>query len=210
MRPVYHRKEDRIRAHVLLSFLALLLTRVAETRASDTWPNLRRELERIAPRLLPGLRGSSAATHGDDAAPARDPHRARRRRTPALPRDRAGRGGVGTTRSRTPSRKPSREAASRPLLAYVLSNSGPSSRSTRPPPSRSTARARTRSTTTGNGGPRAEWRGRAAGSRTGTACLADRSPIGPGPAQRAMQAMLGMGKLDIAALRSAPDGVPAT
>jgi predicted 3-demethylubiquinone-9 3-methyltransferase (glyoxalase superfamily) len=32
----------------------------------------------------------------------------------------------------------------------------------------------------------------------------------PQRAQRAMQAMLGMGKLDIAALRSAADGVPAT
>ena len=32
----------------------------------------------------------------------------------------------------------------------------------------------------------------------------------PGRAQRAMQAMLGMGKLDIAALRSAADGAPAT
>jgi transposase len=47
LRPIYHRKEERIRAHVLLSFLALLLTRVAETRARDTWPNLRRELERL-------------------------------------------------------------------------------------------------------------------------------------------------------------------
>jgi transposase len=47
LRPIYHRKEDRIRAHVLLSFLALLITRVAETRARDTWRNLRRELERI-------------------------------------------------------------------------------------------------------------------------------------------------------------------
>jgi hypothetical protein len=47
LRPIYHRKEDRIRAHVLLSFLALLLTRVAETRAHDTWRNLRRELQRI-------------------------------------------------------------------------------------------------------------------------------------------------------------------
>jgi transposase len=47
LRPIYHRKEDRIRAHVLLSFLALLLTRVAETRARDTWPTLRRELERV-------------------------------------------------------------------------------------------------------------------------------------------------------------------
>ncbi len=32
----------------------------------------------------------------------------------------------------------------------------------------------------------------------------------PGRSQRAMQAMLGMSKLDIAALRSAADGVPAT
>ncbi len=47
LRPIYHRKEDRIRAHILLSFLALLLTRVIETRAQDTWRNLRRELERI-------------------------------------------------------------------------------------------------------------------------------------------------------------------
>jgi transposase len=47
LRPIYHRKEDRIRAHVLLSFLALLLCRVAETRAKDTWRNLRRELERV-------------------------------------------------------------------------------------------------------------------------------------------------------------------
>jgi Transposase DDE domain len=47
LRPIYHRKAERIRAHVLLSFLALLITRVAETHAKDTWPNLRRELERI-------------------------------------------------------------------------------------------------------------------------------------------------------------------
>ena len=32
----------------------------------------------------------------------------------------------------------------------------------------------------------------------------------PERAKRAMQAMLGMGKLDIAALRSAADGSPAT
>lgn len=42
LRPVYHRKDERIRAHVLLCFLALLLIRVAETHAGDTWPNLRR------------------------------------------------------------------------------------------------------------------------------------------------------------------------
>ncbi len=47
LRPVYHRKDERIRAHVLLCFLALLLIRVAETHAKDTWPSLRRELQRI-------------------------------------------------------------------------------------------------------------------------------------------------------------------
>jgi hypothetical protein len=57
LRPVYHRKQDRIRAHVLLSFLALLLTRVAETRARDTWRNLRRELERIQLGYFHGTAG---------------------------------------------------------------------------------------------------------------------------------------------------------
>jgi transposase len=47
LRPVYHRKDERIRAHVLLCFLALLLIRVAETKTGDTWPNLRRELQRL-------------------------------------------------------------------------------------------------------------------------------------------------------------------
>lgn len=60
LRPVYHRKEDRIRAHVLLSFLALLLTRVAETRARDTWPVLRRELQRIH---LGYFHGSAGRVH---------------------------------------------------------------------------------------------------------------------------------------------------
>src|SRR5713226_8901663 len=47
LRPVYHRREDRIRAHVLLCWLALLLARIAENACGDTWPNLRRELDRI-------------------------------------------------------------------------------------------------------------------------------------------------------------------
>jgi hypothetical protein len=64
LRPVYHRKQDRIRAHVLLSFLALLLTRVAETRARDTWRNLRRELERIH---LGYFQGSAGRVHQSSA-----------------------------------------------------------------------------------------------------------------------------------------------
>jgi transposase len=47
LRPVYHRREDRIRAHVVLCWLALLLVRVIETSCGDTWPNLRRELEKL-------------------------------------------------------------------------------------------------------------------------------------------------------------------
>ena len=47
LRPVYHRLEERIRAHVQLCWLALLLIRVAETQAGQTWPVMRRELNRI-------------------------------------------------------------------------------------------------------------------------------------------------------------------
>jgi len=58
LRPVYHRKEDRIRAHVLLCWLALLLIRVCETGCSDTWPNLRRELERLHLGSFEGTAGA--------------------------------------------------------------------------------------------------------------------------------------------------------
>lgn len=48
LRPVFHRLEDRIRAHVLLCWLALLLTRIAENATGDTWRNLRRDLGQLA------------------------------------------------------------------------------------------------------------------------------------------------------------------
>ncbi len=47
LRPVYHRLEERIRAHVILCWLALLLVRVAENTTGQTWPVMRRELDRI-------------------------------------------------------------------------------------------------------------------------------------------------------------------
>ena len=47
LRPVYHRREDRIRAHITLCWLALLLARVAENACGRTWPELRRELDKI-------------------------------------------------------------------------------------------------------------------------------------------------------------------
>ncbi|HZD65656.1 MAG TPA: IS1634 family transposase [Acidimicrobiales bacterium] len=47
LRPVFHRREDRIRAHVQLCWLALLLCRVAELATADTWRNLRNEADRL-------------------------------------------------------------------------------------------------------------------------------------------------------------------
>ena len=58
LRPVYHRLEERIRAHVLLCWLALLLVRVAENTAGTTWPQMRRELGRIHLGTFTGPAGS--------------------------------------------------------------------------------------------------------------------------------------------------------
>jgi len=45
LRPVYHRLEDRIRAHVLLCWLALLLVRIVETTTGSPWHQLREHLD---------------------------------------------------------------------------------------------------------------------------------------------------------------------
>jgi len=58
LRPVYHRKEERIRAHVILCWLALLLARTAENACGATWPELRRELGRIAVGTFTGPAGT--------------------------------------------------------------------------------------------------------------------------------------------------------
>ena len=47
LRPLYHRKDERIEAHVFLCFLALLLVRVAERQTGQTWDRIRAVLERI-------------------------------------------------------------------------------------------------------------------------------------------------------------------
>lgn len=47
LRPVYHRLEERIRAHVLLCWLALLLVRVTERETDQTWRTVRDRLERM-------------------------------------------------------------------------------------------------------------------------------------------------------------------
>jgi hypothetical protein len=47
LRPVFHFREDRIRAHAGLCWLALLLIRVVENATGDSWRCVRDELERL-------------------------------------------------------------------------------------------------------------------------------------------------------------------
>lgn len=47
LRPVYHRKDGRITAHVFLCFLALLLVRIAERKTGLTWDQIRPLMERL-------------------------------------------------------------------------------------------------------------------------------------------------------------------
>ena len=46
-RPVYHWTPQRIRAHISLTVLALLLERVAEQSCTDTWRNIQADLREI-------------------------------------------------------------------------------------------------------------------------------------------------------------------
>ncbi len=47
LRPVYHRKDERIKAHVLICFLALVLVRITESQTGQTWDRIRASMERI-------------------------------------------------------------------------------------------------------------------------------------------------------------------
>jgi len=47
LRPIYHSKDERIRSHVLLCWLALLLIRMAEVETAMTWHNIRRVMQRL-------------------------------------------------------------------------------------------------------------------------------------------------------------------
>jgi hypothetical protein len=58
LRPVLHRREDRIRAHVLLCWLALLLIRVAETATGHTWAKIRTEIDRLHLGVFTGPAGT--------------------------------------------------------------------------------------------------------------------------------------------------------
>ena len=58
LRPVYHRAWRRIRAHVALSVIALLLERMAEQACGNTWRNIRDDLKRIKLVQLSGPKGA--------------------------------------------------------------------------------------------------------------------------------------------------------
>jgi Transposase DDE domain len=62
LRPVHHRLEDRIRAHIILCWLALLLIRIIETTTDDTWGNVRRELQRLHVGTFTGPAGTYRQT----------------------------------------------------------------------------------------------------------------------------------------------------
>jgi transposase len=74
LRPVHHRKEDRIRAHVQLCWLALLLIRIAENQTADTWRNVRRELQRLHQGTFRGNAGLVHKTSETTAAQLRILH----------------------------------------------------------------------------------------------------------------------------------------
>ena len=58
LRPVYHRLEERIRAHVILCWLALLLVRIVETTTADTWNRIREDLQELHVGTFEGLAGT--------------------------------------------------------------------------------------------------------------------------------------------------------
>jgi IS4 transposase len=62
LRPVYHRKEERIRAHVILCWLALLLIRIAETTTGLTWNTIADELDLLTLGTFTGPAGTFRQT----------------------------------------------------------------------------------------------------------------------------------------------------
>ncbi|HVA19358.1 MAG TPA: IS1634 family transposase [Solirubrobacteraceae bacterium] len=62
LRPVFHSKAERIRSHILICFLALVIIRVAETRTGETWRTIRSELGTIRQGHFSGHDGEFTQT----------------------------------------------------------------------------------------------------------------------------------------------------
>ena len=95
-RPLCHRVEERIRAHLLLCWLALLLVRISERRATQRWPQIRRALQRLhlgelpVPRVRSGSARRPRRTSTTSSPPCTSPSpRASSRSPPARARTRA-------------------------------------------------------------------------------------------------------------------------
>lgn len=58
LRPVFHRREDRIRSHVTLCWLGLLMIRLLENRTETTWEQIRRQVQRLHQVTLAGDDGT--------------------------------------------------------------------------------------------------------------------------------------------------------
>ncbi len=70
LRPVFHRLEHRIRAHILICWLALLLIRISERKTQLTWRRIALELQRLHLVTLQGPDGTVQQT-----TPLTDAHR---------------------------------------------------------------------------------------------------------------------------------------
>lgn len=62
LRPVFHRLERRIRAHILLCWLALLMIRLAERTTNHTWRRIALDMQRLHLVTLTGPVGSVTHT----------------------------------------------------------------------------------------------------------------------------------------------------
>jgi DDE family transposase len=62
LRPVFHRLEHRIRAHVVVCWLALLLIRIAERASGQSWRRIATELQRLHLVTLEGTAGTVQQT----------------------------------------------------------------------------------------------------------------------------------------------------
>ncbi len=71
LRPVFHRLEHRIQAHVVVCWLALLLIRIAERATNQSWRRIATELQRLHLVTLQGPAGAVQQT-----TPPTDPQRA--------------------------------------------------------------------------------------------------------------------------------------
>ena len=70
IRPVYHSKEERIRSHVLLCWLALLLIRISEVEVGDTWRNIEREISEM--HLVEFIGGNGRILQRTETTPAQE------------------------------------------------------------------------------------------------------------------------------------------